>query len=261
MDCASCGHPNASDAKFCGNCGEPLSRLGQLPELRGLEPGRPEVLQRLWRSARRSAERGGPADEGGSPPQRTVDPPDHLAAKIRAGGAAMEGERKQVTVLFADVMGSMELAERCDPEEWRQIMDRFFAILCEGVHLFEGTVDKFTGDGIMALFGAPIAHEDHAQRACFAALRLIDELAEFTAELRRTKGLNFLGPDGPQLRRGGGRRDRRGPRDGVHRGRPHRRPRAAHGAARRAGQGLPDRAHRRPRRRATWRSPTSASSR
>jgi class 3 adenylate cyclase/tetratricopeptide (TPR) repeat protein len=104
----------------------------------------------------------------------------------------MEGERKHVTVLFADVMSSMELAEQSDPEVWRQIMDRFFGILCNGVHLFEGTVDKFTGDGIMALFGAPVAHEDHAQRACFAALRLIDDLAEFAAELRRTRGLNFL---------------------------------------------------------------------
>ncbi|HEY7255885.1 MAG TPA: adenylate/guanylate cyclase domain-containing protein [Solirubrobacterales bacterium] len=128
----------------------------------------------------------------GSSSERSATPPDHLATKIRAGAAAMEGERKQVTVLFADVMGSMELAERCDPEEWRQIMDRFFGILCGGVHLFEGTVDKFTGDGIMALFGAPVAHEDHAQRACFAALRLVDDLAEFTAELRRTRSLNFL---------------------------------------------------------------------
>jgi class 3 adenylate cyclase/tetratricopeptide (TPR) repeat protein len=125
-------------------------------------------------------------------PGRSATPPDHLATKIRAGAAAIAGERKQVTVLFADVMGSMELAEACDPEEWRQIMDRFFGILCNGVHAFEGTVDKFTGDGIMALFGAPVAHEDHAQRACFAALRLIDELAEFTADLRRTQGLNFL---------------------------------------------------------------------
>ena len=71
----------------------------------------------------------------------------------------------------------MELAEQTDPEEWQAIMERFFAILCAGVHRFEGTVDKFTGDGIMALFGAPIAHEDHAQRACYAALHLQRELA------------------------------------------------------------------------------------
>jgi class 3 adenylate cyclase/tetratricopeptide (TPR) repeat protein len=96
-----------------------------------------------------------------------------------------------VTVLFADVMGSMELAERSDPEQWRRTMERFFAILCEGVHRFEGTVDKFTGDGIMALFGAPIAHEDHAQRACYAALHLQEELASYAAELRREQGLSF----------------------------------------------------------------------
>ncbi len=96
-----------------------------------------------------------------------------------------------MTVLFADVMGSMELAERSDPEEWRGIMDRFFAILCEGVHRFEGTVDKFTGDGIMALFGAPIAHEEHARRACYAALHLQEGLASYAAELRREQGLNF----------------------------------------------------------------------
>ena len=88
-----------------------------------------------------------------------------------------EGERKQVTVLFADVKGSMDLAEQQDPEEWRRIMQRFFAILADGVHRFEGTVDKFTGDGIMAVFGAPIAHEDHARRACYAALKMLDDIA------------------------------------------------------------------------------------
>jgi adenylate cyclase len=93
--------------------------------------------------------------------------------------------------MFADVMGSMELAEQSDPEEWRAIMARFFSILSEGVHRFEGTVDKFTGDGIMALFGAPVAHEDHARRACYAALHLQRELASYAAELRRTQGLSF----------------------------------------------------------------------
>ena len=77
-------------------------------------------------------------------------------------------------MLFADVQGSMELAEQLDPEAWSAIMQRFFRILADGVERFEGFVDKFTGDGIMALFGAPIAHEDHAQRACYAALHLRD---------------------------------------------------------------------------------------
>jgi adenylate cyclase len=102
-----------------------------------------------------------------------------------------EAERKQVTVLFADVSGSMDLAEGQDPEEWRKIMQRFFSILADAVTKFEGTVDKFTGDGIMAVFGAPVAHEDHAQRACYAALQMLDDVAGYAAELRRGPGLNF----------------------------------------------------------------------
>jgi len=116
--------------------------------------------------------------------------PRHLAEKILSSCAALEGERKQVTVLFADVKGSMELAESLDPEKWHRILDRFFQILAEGVHRFEGTVNQYTGDGIMALFGAPIAHEDHAQRACYAALHLRDTLRAYADELRRM-GLNL----------------------------------------------------------------------
>jgi class 3 adenylate cyclase/tetratricopeptide (TPR) repeat protein len=102
-----------------------------------------------------------------------------------------EAERKQVTVLFADVSGSMDLAEQRDPEEWRRIMQRFFSILANAVDRFEGTVDKFTGDGIMAVFGAPVAHEDHAQRACYAALKMLEDVSGYAAELRREAGLNF----------------------------------------------------------------------
>ncbi len=102
-----------------------------------------------------------------------------------------DGERKQVTVLFADVMGSMDMAEDQDPEQWREIMQRFYAILAEQVRRFEGTVDKFTGDGIMAVFGAPVAHEDHSRRAAYTALAMLDEVSAYSAELRRTHGLNF----------------------------------------------------------------------
>ncbi len=102
-----------------------------------------------------------------------------------------DAERKQVTVLFADVSGSMDLAEQQDPEEWRKIMQRFFSILADAVTKFEGTVDKFTGDGIMAVFGAPIAHEDHARRACYAALQMLDDISDYAGELRRGPGLNF----------------------------------------------------------------------
>src|SRR5262249_42050030 len=121
---------------------------------------------------------------------RLADTPKHLADKIVQSRPALEGERKQVTVLFADVQGSMELSEQLDPEEWSQIMNHFFQILAEGVERFEGFVDKFTGDGIMALFGAPIAHEDHAQRACWAALHLRDPLRRYADELR-LQGMNF----------------------------------------------------------------------
>jgi class 3 adenylate cyclase/tetratricopeptide (TPR) repeat protein len=117
--------------------------------------------------------------------------PKYLAERILVSRAALEGERKHVTVLFADVKGSMELAEQFDPEEWHRILDRFFQLLADGVHRFEGTVNQYTGDGIMALFGAPIAHEDHAQRACWAALHLRDELRRYSQELRREHGLDF----------------------------------------------------------------------
>src|SRR5438445_8800802 len=156
--CPSCGHANRAAAKFCEECG---TRLGSAAA--SAEPSR-------------------------APRDYT---PRHLAEKILGSRAALEGERKQVTVLFADVKGSMDLAEQLDPEEWHRLLDRFFQLLAEGVHRFEGTVNQYTGDGIMALFGAPIAHEDHARRACYAALHLQRELAAYAAELRRARGLGF----------------------------------------------------------------------
>ena len=104
----------------------------------------------------------------------------------------------------------MDLAEQHDPEEWRKIMQRFFSILTDAVERFEGTVDKFTGDGIMAVFGAPIAHEDHGRRACYAALQMLDDVGEYAAELRRARGPQLLGQDRGQLRRGRRRGDRAG---------------------------------------------------
>src|SRR5471032_844309 len=140
----------------------------------------------------------GPAGSDTSPQARPTlvletrpQAPKHLADKILQSKSAVEGERKHVTVLFADVQGSMDLAEQMDPEAWSQIMQKFFAILTEGVERFEGFVDKFTGDGIMALFGAPIAHEDHANRACYAALHLRDRLRQYSDELRIERGVNF----------------------------------------------------------------------
>jgi class 3 adenylate cyclase len=117
--------------------------------------------------------------------------PNHLVEKILHSRSALVGERKQVTVFFVDVKESMQLAARVDAEEWHRIMDRFFAILADGIHRFEGTINQFTGDGVMALFGAPVAHEDHAQRACHAALHLREQLRLYAQQLKRQHGLTF----------------------------------------------------------------------
>jgi class 3 adenylate cyclase/tetratricopeptide (TPR) repeat protein len=116
--------------------------------------------------------------------------PKHLAEKILTSRAALEGERKQVTVLFADLKGSMELLADRDPEEARQILDPVLERMMEAVHRYEGTVNQVMGDGIMALFGAPLAHEDHGVRACYAALRMQDSVRRHAEQLRRQQGLD-----------------------------------------------------------------------
>ena len=103
--------------------------------------------------------------------------------------SAVEGERKQVTVLFADLKGSMELLADRDPEEARKILDPVLAQMMEAVHRYEGTVNQVMGDGIMALFGAPLAHEDHAVRACYAALRMQQSVAQYAEGVFRSHGV------------------------------------------------------------------------
>jgi class 3 adenylate cyclase len=115
--------------------------------------------------------------------------PAHLVDKILTSRSALEGERKQVTVLFADLKGSMELLADRDPEEARQLLDPVLERLMAAVHRYEGTVNQVMGDGIMALFGAPVAHEDHAVRACYAALAMQEALRHYSAEVRRTHGI------------------------------------------------------------------------
>jgi class 3 adenylate cyclase/tetratricopeptide (TPR) repeat protein len=154
VNCPFCQHENPEGARFCNDCGARL----------GAPTARPEP--------------------------RAYTPP-HLVEKILASRSALRGERKQVTVLFADVARSMELAERVDPEEWHRLLDRLFRVLADSVHRYEGTINQYTGDGIMALFGAPIAHEDHAQRACAAALDLTRELGALALEVRRERALEF----------------------------------------------------------------------
>src|SRR5256712_333367 len=154
MSCPSCGHENPAGARFCNDCGARLAAPATAAD----------------------------------PPSTT---PRHLVEKLLASKSAPEGERKPVTVLFADVARSMELAERVDPEEWHRLLDRLFRILADGVHRYEGTINQYAGDGIMALFGAPIAHEDHAQRACAAALELARALGALAEDVRCESGLDF----------------------------------------------------------------------
>jgi class 3 adenylate cyclase len=117
--------------------------------------------------------------------------PRHLADKILGSRGALEGERKQVTVLFVDVSGFTSLSERLDPEDVHRMMTRTFELMLAEVHRYEGTVNQFLGDGIMALFGAPIAHEDHAVRALHAALGIRTAMGVYAEEMQGRRGIAF----------------------------------------------------------------------
>ncbi len=185
MTCPGCQQETRDGAAFCGSCGHPLERA--CPGCGRANPARNAFCEDCGAPL---ALEDSAAPAPSRPPER-VYTPKHLADKILQSKSALEGERKQVTVLFADVKGSMALSEEIDAESWHGVLDGFFAVLAEGVHRFEGTINQYTGDGIMALFGAPIAHEDHAQRTCYAALQLQEELARYAREVKREHGLGF----------------------------------------------------------------------
>jgi class 3 adenylate cyclase len=179
MKCPRCRHENRPGAKFCEECAAPLAR------------GCVNCGAQLSATAKFCSEGAHPAGPAAAPPpQRFRAPeaytPKHLAEKILTSKAALEGERKQVTVLFADLKGSMELLADRDPEEARKILDPVLERMMEAVHRYEGTVNQVMGDGIMALFGAPVAHEDHAVRACYAALRMQESVKKYAEEVRRS---------------------------------------------------------------------------
>ncbi|MEK7387716.1 MAG: adenylate/guanylate cyclase domain-containing protein, partial [candidate division NC10 bacterium] len=159
--CAVCQAPNPPGNRFCHQCGGALAP-------------------------------GAAADQFASPRSYT---PKHLAEKILTTGGALKGERKQVTVLFVDVAGFTSLSERLDPEEVHRLMSRAFDLMLAEVHRYEGTVNQFLGDGIMALFGAPIAHEDHARRAVHAALGIQRALDDYQKELA-PRGISFRARQG-----------------------------------------------------------------
>jgi class 3 adenylate cyclase len=180
MQCPRCQHENPAGQKFCGECG---ARLAGVCASCGASnsPG-----QKFCGECGAALSQGAVAGKFSS--ARTYTP-KHLAEKILTSKSALEGERKQVTVLFADLKGSMELLADRDPEEARKILDPVLELMMEAVHRYEGTVNQVMGDGIMALFGAPVAHEDHAVRACYAALRMQESVRRYAEGIRRTEGI------------------------------------------------------------------------
>ena len=181
VDCPACGHANPPGATFCGECAARIGETIDCPRCGERNP----VGQRYCNvcAAELPPAGGGGVAPAGSGREPSSYVPRHLAARIRADAAALEGERKLITVLFCDVVGSMSIAERLGAESWLSVVDRLFALISQQVHRFEGKIDSFTGDGAMALFGAPIAHEDHARRAGYAALAIRDSVAELSSRL------------------------------------------------------------------------------
>jgi class 3 adenylate cyclase/tetratricopeptide (TPR) repeat protein len=183
MRCPKCGHDNPEQVRFCGECGTRVE--GLCPNCGTSNPPTNKFCHQCGQAL---APPPTPAARFASPQSYT---PPHLAEKILTSRTALAGERKQVTVLFADVSGFTSIAERLDPEEVHQLMNRAFELILGEVHRYEGTINQFLGDGVMALFGAPIAHEDHAQRAVHAALGMQRVLHGYGAELQRTRGITF----------------------------------------------------------------------
>jgi class 3 adenylate cyclase/tetratricopeptide (TPR) repeat protein len=165
--CPNCSFSNPPQFKFCGECGHEFRRPQSEPELE-LQPET--------------------AIDYTAPESYT---PKHLVDKILTDRSAIEGERKIVTVLFADVAGFTSISEKLDPEEVHQIMDGCFKILMDHIHKYEGTINQFTGDGVMSLFGAPVAHEDHAQRACHAALAIQRAIQDYGDRIHKEYGAEF----------------------------------------------------------------------
>jgi class 3 adenylate cyclase/tetratricopeptide (TPR) repeat protein len=176
LTCPRCSHENTAQAKFCEECSAPLARAcaGCGTKITPTAKFCPECGQSTTQPRFASP---------------TTYTPKHLAEKILASRHAIEGERKHVTVLFADLKGSTELIADRDPEEAQGILDPVLKLMMDSVHHYEGTVSLAMGDGLMAIFGAPVAHEDHAIRACYAALRMQAAVRKHAEEIHRTKGI------------------------------------------------------------------------
>src|SRR2546430_368544 len=186
MQCSRCQHENAPGAKFRGECGGRLEVA-----CRSCQTVTPPTNKFCQECGAALTAAGTPAPAGET---RFTSPdaytPTHLARKILTARSSLAGERKKVTVLFADLKGSLELLADRDPEDARALLDAVLERMMEAVHRYEGTVNQVMGDGIMALFGAPVAHEDHAVRACYAALRMQRSVGGYADELRRRQGVD-----------------------------------------------------------------------
>src|SRR5215813_7462086 len=178
MRCRQCQHESSPDAKFCGECGARLEHL--CPSCHHANPAGNKFCEECGATL---------AGRTASPAAATAQTPKYLAEKILTSKRSLEGEPKQVTVLFADLKGSTELLADRDPEEARKILDPVLHHMMDAVHRYEGTVNQVMGDGIMALFGAPLAHEDHAVRACYAALGMQESVKTYSETARRVHGV------------------------------------------------------------------------
>src|SRR5215831_17343415 len=184
MNCPRCQAQNAVDARFCEDCGARLTL--SCPSCGALVTEGKKFCRSC--GATLSTSTSSFSGRFASPESYT---PKHLAERILLSKDALEGERKQVTVLFADLKGSMELLADRDPEEAHALLDPVLEKMMEAVHRYEGTVNQVMGDGIMALFGAPLALEDHAVRACYAALAMQSAMRAYNEQLRRSEGVQM----------------------------------------------------------------------
>jgi class 3 adenylate cyclase/tetratricopeptide (TPR) repeat protein len=184
MNCPKCQTENPEGLKFCGECGARMERI--CPKCQFVNPPQFKFCGECGYDLRALKE---PTPIDYAQPQSYT--PKHLADKILNTRSTLEGERKLVTVLFADVANFTSLSEKLEPEEVHQIMEGCLRILMDEIHKYEGTINQFTGDGVMALFGAPLAHEDHAQRACYAALAIQKELTGYAEKIWKNYGKEF----------------------------------------------------------------------
>jgi len=184
MKCPKCGFDNPDGAKFCNECGRKTELA--CPECEKAYPPGSKFCNDCGHDLHRLKE--APLVDYSEPQSYT---PKHLADKILTTRSSIEGERKLVTVFFADVANYTSVSEKLDPEEVHQIMDGAFQILMDEIHKYEGTINQFTGDGVMALFGAPVGHEDHAQRACYAALSIQKTMGKYGDKIRKDTGVEF----------------------------------------------------------------------